>query len=324
MNNAQQTGSFSSGSFIWAIGVVEDRNDPEKLGRVRVRIYGYHSDDKEEIKTEDLMWCPVVGSTTSASFGGIGHSPTGLIPGSTVFGFFADGQNAQNFWVLGTLYGQPGKCDKEKGFNDPEGIYTRYEDGEADTNRMARNDKIDKTPADWRKKKVDTASGAFGAGWSEPATPYAAEYPFNHVVETEPKPKTDVSDQDYPGNCGHVIEMDDTPGAERLLVQHKKGTFTEIHPDGSEVNKVVSHRYVVVEGNEHLHVLGSGKCTIDGSNHVLIKGNANIEVMGNCKETIHGNYDLTVGGNMDVNVGGHCYVTSGAHIKMTAPRIDLN
>ena len=31
--------------FIWFTGVVEDRDDPEALGRVRVRCLGYHSED---------------------------------------------------------------------------------------------------------------------------------------------------------------------------------------------------------------------------------------------------------------------------------------
>ena len=35
--------------FIWWFGVVEDRNDPLQLGRVRVRSYGYHTDDKNAI-----------------------------------------------------------------------------------------------------------------------------------------------------------------------------------------------------------------------------------------------------------------------------------
>ena len=33
------------GSFIWFTGVVEDRMDPEKLGRLRVRCFGFHNDD---------------------------------------------------------------------------------------------------------------------------------------------------------------------------------------------------------------------------------------------------------------------------------------
>ena len=32
-------------------GIVEDRQDPLKLGRVRVRMLGYHSDDKALIPT---------------------------------------------------------------------------------------------------------------------------------------------------------------------------------------------------------------------------------------------------------------------------------
>ena len=41
--------------FIWFIGVVEDRNDPSKLGRVKVRCLGFHTEDKNDIPTEDLV-----------------------------------------------------------------------------------------------------------------------------------------------------------------------------------------------------------------------------------------------------------------------------
>ena len=40
--------------------VVEDRNDPTKLGRVRVRCVGYHTDNKTKIPTEDLPWAWVM------------------------------------------------------------------------------------------------------------------------------------------------------------------------------------------------------------------------------------------------------------------------
>ena len=33
------------GEFVWWQGVVEDRDDPLKLGRCRVRIVGYHTDE---------------------------------------------------------------------------------------------------------------------------------------------------------------------------------------------------------------------------------------------------------------------------------------
>lgn len=41
-------------------GIVEDRNDPLKLGRCRVRIAGLHTHDKRELPTEDLPWATVL------------------------------------------------------------------------------------------------------------------------------------------------------------------------------------------------------------------------------------------------------------------------
>jgi hypothetical protein len=90
-------------SFI-KIGVVEDRLDPLELGRVRVRIYSYHTEDKQVLPTEDLPWSPVGGSVYSGSISGIGQSPTGIVPGTTVYGTFLDDYD-QQFLVMGTLYG---------------------------------------------------------------------------------------------------------------------------------------------------------------------------------------------------------------------------
>ena len=38
-------------NFIWFMGVVEDRLDPLKMGRVRVRCFNWHSEDKERVPT---------------------------------------------------------------------------------------------------------------------------------------------------------------------------------------------------------------------------------------------------------------------------------
>lgn len=254
INKAHNAQSFSMGEFVWWIGVVEDRNDPEKLGRLKVRCYGYHDKDKKKIPTEHLFWASVMSPIQSSSFGGIGFSPTGIVEGSTVVGFFTDGHNGQNPVIIGTLYGKPEKAKKEEGFNDPKGVYTRHDAGEQDTSRLARNEKIDRTPVKWRKDRVDKASKAFGGEWKEPPTPYAAQFPYNHVRETEPKPHVDVSGNSPPGNYGHIEEFDDTPGAERYYLQHKKGTFTEIHPSGLEVHRVLDERHTIIEKDEHLHV----------------------------------------------------------------------
>jgi hypothetical protein len=56
----------------------------------------------------------------------------------------------------------------------------------------------------------------------EKKTEYAAKYPYNKTITTE---------------SGHVLELDDTPRAERIHVYHKSGSYVEIFPDGSIITK---------------------------------------------------------------------------------------
>ena len=62
--------------FSWFVGVVEDRNDPAQLGRVRVRVLGRHSDDLTQVKTIDLPWAHVMHPVTDPSMQGLGHTPS--------------------------------------------------------------------------------------------------------------------------------------------------------------------------------------------------------------------------------------------------------
>lgn len=88
----------------WFIGVVEDnKNDPEMLGRVRVRIFGLHNPYLDEVPTEKLPWATVLIPSTYGGVSGIGRSPTGIEQGSWVFGMFMDGKHSQNPVVFGTI-----------------------------------------------------------------------------------------------------------------------------------------------------------------------------------------------------------------------------
>ena len=138
--------------FIWFYGVVEDRNDPYFIGRVRVRCFGHHTGDIIELPTEDLPWAQVMLPVTSAGISGIGQSPTGLVEGSHVFGFFRDGEARQEPVVMGSLPGYPAKSplveqgiytqeqqnqvDRLNGFADPNGVYPKYT-GAPDTSQLA-------------------------------------------------------------------------------------------------------------------------------------------------------------------------------------------
>ena len=74
--------AFLGKNFHWFIGVVEDRFDPLKVGRLRVRCLGIHTDDKLTLPTVDLPWASVILPTTSAGISGLGQSPSFIVEGA--------------------------------------------------------------------------------------------------------------------------------------------------------------------------------------------------------------------------------------------------
>jgi hypothetical protein len=85
--------------FIWWTGIVEDVNDPLKIGSVRVRIIGVHSEDKKLVPTESLPWAQVMLPTNGA------NTTSGPREGDWVMGFFQDGEYAQIPVVMGLFPG---------------------------------------------------------------------------------------------------------------------------------------------------------------------------------------------------------------------------
>ena len=98
--------------FYWFTGIVEDRNDPLFLNRVRVRIFGAHSYDKQKIATPDLPWCEVMMPVTSSSLSGLGTTTHGLVEGSFIIGFFRDAVENQDPIVMGSIIGNPQKFSR--------------------------------------------------------------------------------------------------------------------------------------------------------------------------------------------------------------------
>jgi hypothetical protein len=97
----------------WWVGVIEDRKDPEKMGRCKVRIFGYHPPDKGTLSTDDLPWAMLMTPATSASISGVGTSPVGILEGSWVVGFFMDGSDGQQPIIVGTVPGKPEEEDNK-------------------------------------------------------------------------------------------------------------------------------------------------------------------------------------------------------------------
>jgi Gp5 N-terminal OB domain len=319
--------------FIWFQGVVEDRYDPLKLGRVRVRCLGIHTDDLHKIPTESLPWAHVMMPITSASMSGIGQSPTGLVDGTWVFGFFRDGESCQEPVIIGSIPGVPEeKAVQDRGFydqrdydklsKDPRKITTRSypfdgtgasftdeetaqyfprevgnhplgcELGEPDTNRLARNDATAETiiqvKLDSRDLNVPTALGAGGI-WSEPPTAYSAQYPYNHVTETE---------------SGHLVELDDTPGCERTHNWHRTGTSVEVGPKGDKIERIVRDGYEIVLRNNYVHICGTANVTVNGNINIYTKSGLNVQVDKDALMYVKGDLDVRVDGDAQVEIGG--------------------
>ena len=249
------TTALGEEGFRWWVGVVEDREDPKKLGRVRVRIYNVHpftgggQPDTSLVPTEHLPWATPLNSVMSSGIysevlkDGVGVSPVGLAVGSHVVGFFADSNECQLPIIMGSFAGLSGSDENNT------------------VGSVKNNTKV-------------AASSPFAG---EPQSPFNPKYPYNKSFRSE---------------SGHLIEIDDSPGNERIHVFHKTGTYVEIDKNGQTVIKAVSNRYDVTVG----------------SNEVYVGGNVNVKVKGNVNMFVDGTYTVESKGNM----------------KFKAPRIDLN
>jgi hypothetical protein len=200
---------IQSEGFTPFFGKVEDVNDPEEHGKIRVRVYGYNTSNKGVLPTDSLAWFGTV-TPNSAALDGVGTSPTGYKVGSFVFGYYIDEYRTQGL-VIGSI----------NGLNDLSAL--------ARGKQSAHIDQL-------KSSVVKGVKSADGSTWNEPVTAYAPKYPNNMTHTT---------------SAGHVVEIDDTPGAERVKIFHKSGSLIEMHPDGSVVARC-EKSYDIVYKDRHI------------------------------------------------------------------------
>ena len=202
--------------------------------------------------------------------------------------------------------------DPKVGFKDPNLKYPlRPLLDEPDTNRLARHEKINQTIVYFKEcqehKGVEKANGK--GTWDQSPTPYNAKYPFNNVWQSE---------------SGHFMEFDDTAGAERVHLYHRKGTFTEVDHNGTQVNFIVGDGYVIMERNGYVHVIGNVDVNIEGAKTLKVGGTMDVQIDGATTINIHDNADINVSGSTNITSAGNILMKAGGVIAMDAENIYFN
>lgn len=95
---------FFGSNVIWFMGVCEDSSDPLDLGRIKARIFGWHTEKRTDLPTDDLPWAMVVQPPNGQSNSGVGLHAR-IQPGTWVIGFWADGEDAQQPIIMGCIPG---------------------------------------------------------------------------------------------------------------------------------------------------------------------------------------------------------------------------
>ena len=291
--------SIGREGFIWFVGVCEDRNDPDQLGRVRVRAFGWHTEDKTSIPTESLPWAATVHSA---------NVPSSYVPkeGDWVVGFWMDGESAQVPVILGCLTGSPKEAAKrEIGFHDPTGTY-RTRINEPSTNRLIRG-RTDGTVHEVRSRSLKKGVKSIGVTWDEPPSTFAPVYPYNFSIESE---------------SGHALELDDTKGAERVHLAHKIGSFVEFDASGNRVEKIVKDKYTIVAGSDYVVIEGNCNITVNGNANLKVKGvlsaeakTINLNAVGDVKIRAGGALKME-GKSVDIKASGAAKIGSGGKLSL--------
>jgi hypothetical protein len=145
--------------------------------------------------------------------------------------------------------------------------------------------------------------------WELPSQ-YKAEYPHNKVTTTP---------------SGHTIQLDDTPGEERIMLADMRGNYVEMGKDGVNIRgntkmnitvgsaspggefslRIKSKCDIHVDGDANIKVTGNMDSEVEGDSSMLVKGKAGIVVNGNASTLVKGNAGIQVNGQASVHSDGN-------------------
>lgn len=193
----------------------------------------------------NLLWAFVMVPSTSPAESGVGITPNWLNVNSTVFGVFLDGAYRNIPMILGSL-----------NQNKPEPVGPGI-------SRLASGDNIPRT----------LTAKESQVGVERNRRPI---YKDNKVLTT--------SSKDNPKEINHIIELDDTPENERILIKHKSGSYVEFFQDGNIVAKASNSSYDVAINNKEIFVNGDTIINCDKTARIVAKSivlDGDVTIFGN-------------------------------------------
>ena len=308
--------SFYGDNSRWFIGEVKSISDPTRMGRVRVRIFGVHTDDEQLIPENKLPWAQVLAPVTEGGIPNQGNF-LGIQPTARVFGLFLDGKNSQMPLVLGSI------PHSEKWVSKG-GIQSQVT---TDINAQSLTNEV-------QDGYVQDDAEAFDETIVKPEV-FDHETKRQEAESIEEPLQTNVRKNVYPNNkvkrttSGHVIEVDDTPGGERLHVYHKSGTLVEIQPNGDIVTQH-KNGFRSVTGTDKLYVTGdvewlvNGKITISASKDITIGTAANFKVVTTGQQQYYSKGDVFVETDGAYNnISTDALINANGPMDIRGTRIDL-
>jgi len=239
---------------------VEDNLDPKRLGRIRVHCPALYGDGISD-------WA----------------DPCMPFYGGRDCGFFSVPPVGSMVWV---------EC--EEGLIDyliyTGGFYAEVDDGHGSDGSDAEEDvefQNDRSSVPAHAKGFYDGSDTGGPKGNKkvPATSFEGQYGEVTVLRTK---------------SGHMLELDDTKGAERVQLHHKSGSHVEILPDGT------------------IHIISTGRILSHAESiREFSSTDKLVEVGTDCTETVGGNHTKNINGELSNNIlGGTTHNTSSVTSKV--------
>lgn len=309
-------------NFKWFVARVSDLNDPEYLGRVRIRIIhnqtgelGRVNKNNDQlisgISNEDLLWAWPLSGIQSASLNfrklteqnvgleefdtpdwidAVGISPTGIAVGTYVFGFYLDAFEQNIPIIFGTYHKRS--------------VVPEPPTGDPNVHSMLQLEEP-QNPEVYSDVAALARGQEGGGGQTLPKEPYTQAKELSSTTEPPSAYNTTYPyNTTYTTKSGHAIELDDSPNHERIHIWHKSGSYEEISNGPTQSGESFKGRRVKKTTDDDYEIVLKDK-------NVLVKQNLNKEVGNNVTMSVAGNMRITANGGVSIGGAGGVTITEG-------------